>query len=69
MLKIPLHLHVVSVIGLGIPSEFPVAEECGDSVRPWTDKDGVVHVPKRRLADVCTMNGYRFAHRYTRKNI
>ncbi|MDM7925484.1 MAG: nitroreductase family protein [bacterium] len=68
-LKIPHHLHVDSVIGLGIPSESPVAEECVDSVRPWADRDGVVHVPKRRLADVCTMNGYRFAHRYTRKII
>ncbi|MBN2202257.1 nitroreductase family protein [bacterium] len=68
-LKIPHHLHVDSVIGLGNPFEFPVAEECGDSVLPWADPDGVIHVPKRRLADVCTMNGYRFAHRYTRKNI
>jgi nitroreductase len=68
-LKIPHHLHVDSVIALGVPSEAPVAEESADSVQPWADGDGVVHVPKRRLSDVCYMNGYRFAHRYTRKTV
>jgi nitroreductase len=68
-LKIPHHLHVDSVIALGYPVESPVAEESSDTVKPWVDVEGIVHVPKRRLADVCTMNGYRFAHRYTRKTV
>jgi nitroreductase len=68
-LKIPHHLHVDSLIAVGYPVETPVSEEASGTIKPWMDAEGNVHVPKRRLSDVCTMNGYRFAHRYTRKPV
>jgi nitroreductase len=66
-LRIPHHLVVDSVLALGYPDEDPVLDEASDSVKPWTDRDGRVHVPKRRLADICTMNGYRHILHDSRK--
>lgn len=68
LLRIPHHLHLDSVIALGYPDENPVAEEAKDSVRPWQDEGGTVHVPKRRLADVCHMNGYTHSRHEIRKS-
>jgi nitroreductase len=68
-LRIPHHLIVDSVIALGYPDETPVLEESRGTVKPWMDREGVVHVPKRSLADVCTMNGYRHTIHETRKSV
>jgi nitroreductase len=67
-LRIPHHMNVDSVLALGYPDENPVLDEASDSVKPWADGDGVVHVPKRRLADVCTMNGYKHTPHDSRKS-
>jgi nitroreductase len=56
--RIPHHLDVDSVVAIGYPDENSILDEATDSVKPWTDDGGVVHVPKRRLADVCTLNVY-----------
>lgn len=66
-LRIPHHLNVDSVIAFGYPDESPVLEESQGTTKPWMDREGVVHVPKRRLADVCTMNGYRHTSPDARK--
>jgi nitroreductase len=66
-LRIPHHLTVDSVIAIGYPDETPVLEESQGTFKPWMDREGVVHVPKRRLADICTMNGYRHTVHETRK--
>jgi nitroreductase len=68
-LRIPHHLAVDSVLALGYPEENPVQDDMTDSVKPWRDRDGVVHVPKRRLADVCTMNGYSHTLHDSRKPV
>jgi nitroreductase len=68
-LRIPHHLFVDSMVALGYPGENPVLDESPDSVKAWADADGAVHVPKRRLADVCTMNGYRHTVVDSRKSV
>jgi len=47
------------VVALGYPAEQVVLEEGGgdDPVRYWRDKNGVHHVPKRRLDDVLLLPG------------
>jgi nitroreductase len=62
-LRIPHHLHVDSVVAVGYPDEEPVYEEAENSLIPWEDPQGRMHVPKRRLADVCHMNGYFYPRR------
>ena len=58
-LRVPHHVHVDSVIGIGYPAEAPSeVEEAQSGIRIWRDANGVLHVPKRRLADICYMNGY-----------
>jgi nitroreductase len=57
-LRIPHHLHVDSIIALGFPDEHSVVEELIGPTHVWKDKEGVVHVPKRSLEDICHMNGY-----------
>jgi nitroreductase len=68
-LRIPHHLAVESILAMGYPDEDPVLDESADSVKPFEDPDGTVHVPKRRLADVCTMNGYRHSVHDSRKPV
>ncbi|MFH1941332.1 MAG: nitroreductase family protein [bacterium] len=58
MLRIPHHLDVNSVVALGYPDEQPRLEESDHSVKYWKDKNGVLHVPKRKLEDLCHRNGY-----------
>jgi nitroreductase len=58
ILELPEHLELDSVVALGYPAEQPVAEEMRDSVRYYLDESDVLHVPKRRLADILHENGY-----------
>jgi nitroreductase len=58
-LRIPHHLQVAAVVALGFADEAPGVEEADGPLRPWTDPVGRVRVPKRRLADICYLNGYR----------
>jgi len=58
ILRIPHHLVVNSVVALGYPNECPVLEETRDSIKYWKDKDGILHVPKRRSEDIVFRNKY-----------
>ena len=46
-----------SVIALGYPAEKSVWEEEQGSIKYYKDKDNVLHVPKRKLSDICHWNG------------
>ena len=56
--KIPHHLKVNSIVALGYIGEKPVIEEVKESIRYWKDDRGVLHVPKRRIEDICYFNMY-----------
>ena len=43
---------------LGYPLEIPVVEELTDSIKYWKDKDGTLHVPKRKLEDILYWQKY-----------
>ncbi|MDH7517585.1 MAG: nitroreductase family protein [Candidatus Thermoplasmatota archaeon] len=58
ILKIPDDLHIDSLISLGYKAEQPVVEDLKDSVKYWRDKNGVLHVPKRRLEDIIHINKF-----------
>ncbi len=58
LLRIPHHLRVNSVVALGYINEHPVVEDLKDSVEYWKDEKGVLHVPKRKLAEMVHKNRY-----------
>jgi len=58
ILESPSHCRIDSVLALGYPLESPVVEQLTDSVRYWKDKDGTLHVPKRKLEDVLYWQKY-----------
>ena len=58
ILRIPHHLEVNSIIALGYCNETPVVEEMKDKIKYWKDDEGVLHVPKRKLADIVHKNRY-----------
>jgi len=47
-----------SLVALGYPAESPVVEPMKDSIKYWKDAAGVLHVPKRALAEVLHRNRY-----------
>lgn len=50
-------LEIVLVVALGYPAEKPVADKVKDgNIRYWLDENGVLHVPKRDLADIARWN-------------
>ena len=57
-LKIPAHLKIFSAITLGYPAETPIIEKFKGRTRPWRDKKGVLHVPKKELKDIMHINYY-----------
>ncbi|MFH0848476.1 MAG: nitroreductase family protein [archaeon] len=58
ILKISEWCDIDLVMALGYPNEEPIQEETMGSIKYWKDKDGMLHVPKRRLADVTHHNKY-----------
>lgn len=58
LLGVPEPCEIDSVVALGYPAESPVVEPMLDSIKYWKDESGVLHVPKRSLADVLHRNGY-----------
>lgn len=52
MLNIPDRYVINTAVALGYPSENPVIEEESGSIRYYKDEKGVLHVPKRKLADI-----------------
>jgi len=53
------HFRLTCVLALGYPAEAPVVEEFAGSVKYWKDEAGVLHVPKKRLADILHYNRVR----------
>lgn len=64
LFRIPHHVHVDSLVALGWPMDTPVVEEAQSSTQIWKDEKGVIHVPKRRLSDICYLNGYLHSDRH-----
>ena len=63
LLGIPTDYKIDSVLALGYPGEKPVMEEItepgrSDAHKYWLDDADVLHVPKRRLADVLHRNRF-----------
>lgn len=58
ILEIPTSHKIDSVLALGHPDEEPLVEEMEDSVRYWKDRDGRLHVPKRKLKDIIHFNRF-----------
>jgi len=52
LLNIPLNYEVEYVISLGFPDEESEIEDYKDSFKYWKDKNGKMHVPKRKLNDI-----------------
>lgn len=61
LLRIPHHIKIDSVVALGYANEKPVVEDLQHSVKYWRDEKDVLHVPKRRLEDICFINGYVYS--------
>ncbi|MCM8764836.1 MAG: nitroreductase family protein [Candidatus Omnitrophica bacterium] len=59
ILKIPVDYSIEYVIALGYPAETAIAEDAKESLKYWRDKDGVHHVPKRRLEEILHHNGIK----------
>lgn len=58
MLKIPKYYQIDSVLTVGYPDEEPMVEDMKDSIEYWKDKNGRLHVPKRKLGDVLYFNSF-----------
>jgi len=58
ILSIPDKYKVDSILALGYSAEQPVIEEMKNSVKYWKDKDGQLHVPKRKLEDIFHFNKF-----------
>lgn len=58
VLRIPHYLKINSIIALGYPNEQPVIEDARGSIKYWKNEQGILHVPKRKLEEVCYKNGY-----------
>ena len=54
LLNIPVQLKILIVLAIGRPKEQIVIETVGPdgSIRYWRDREGVHHVPKRKLEDI-----------------
>lgn len=61
LFRIPHYLVLDSVVALGYAGEKPRQEDMDQSVSYWKDEQGVLHVPKRRLEDICFINGYVYS--------
>lgn len=58
ILVIPGYCSIDSVIALGYPQESPLVEKMKDSIKYWKDEEDLLHVPKRKLADILHRNRY-----------
>jgi len=58
MLKVPEEYKIDSVLALGFPDEAPVVEEMKNSLKYWKDREGGLHVPKRKIKEIIHFNGF-----------
>jgi len=63
IMHIPHNVYLDSVIAFGYPAEKSIAEEMGESVKYYRDKDNVIHVPKRQLANILFHDHYGQSHK------
>lgn len=56
LLQVPERYHIHSLIALGYPAESSVVEDAVDSIKYYKDENGVLHVPKRTMAEIMFMN-------------
>lgn len=59
ILNIPDTHTITLMIALGYPNESPVVEEFTDTIKYWRDDQDILHVPKRKLANILHHNVYR----------
>jgi nitroreductase len=62
LLNIPDKYEIALVLALGYPDEKPVVEVSDGSIQSWRDKEGIHHVPKRKLEDVIHRNRFPSMH-------
>jgi nitroreductase len=58
LLEIPDTLKLFSVLAVGRPDESPVMEESDGEVSAKRDREGVLHVKKRKIETILHVNGY-----------
>lgn len=56
LLNLPKQLRLDSLLALGYRQEMPKIEILKNSVKYWQDRQGVLHVPKRRLSQILHHN-------------
>ena len=56
LLKIPPGYKIDFVLALGYPDERSVTEKFKGSIKYWKDKQGVLHVPKKRIESILRHN-------------
>jgi len=59
LLSVPDSWHIFSIVSFGEPAEEPVLE--AGSGRPSRDEAGVIHVPKKPLDEVCSVDKFKEA--------
>ena len=58
LLNMPGTYEIDSVLALGYPAEEPRIEDMKDSPKYWKDKEGRLHVPKRKLNTIIHFNRF-----------
>ncbi|MFQ6109418.1 MAG: nitroreductase family protein, partial [Candidatus Aminicenantales bacterium] len=58
ILGIPDEYSIDSIVALGYPAEMPLLEDIKDSIKYWKDREGRLHVPKRKLERVIHFNRF-----------
>ena len=58
IMNVPEEYKIDSVLALGYPIESPIEELMKDSVKYWKDKEGRLHVPKRKIGDIIHFNQF-----------
>jgi nitroreductase len=62
LLNIPDKYEIALVLALGYPYEKPVVEVSDGSIESWRDKEGIRHVPKRKLEHIRHRNKFSSRH-------
>lgn len=57
-LNVPDDLHLFVIIALGFPGEEPVLKDVEDSLRPFRDEEGTLHVPKKNPEEIMHFEKY-----------
>ncbi|UCE95318.1 MAG: nitroreductase family protein [Candidatus Bathyarchaeota archaeon] len=59
ILNIPENCKISLAVALGYPAEEPIIDKVRkNDIKYWLDKEGKLHVPKRRLEEIMTWNAF-----------